>query len=268
MLRRGVLTLVILVGVAAFVATERLEDAIATPSDAPPAQGPTGDHWTNSIGMTFVRIPSGTFTMGSRASDAESHERPPHTVTISRPFYLATTEVTQSQWKAVMGSNPSRFIGDGLPVEQVSWFDAQEFIRKLNAREATTRYRLPTEAEWEYACRAGATGDEGGDRGSTAWYDPNSGGSTHPVGRQQANAWGLYDMLGNVYEWCEDWKGTYPSVEVTDPRGPSEGPGRVIRGGSWLVHSNRTRAEFRDVLPPDERRDDVGFRIVADVGAP
>jgi formylglycine-generating enzyme required for sulfatase activity len=267
-MRRGVLVLIGLGLVAAISVVDHEGMSFDVPAVEPEAQVPTGERWVNSVGMTFVRIPSGTFTMGSRATDAESHERPLHTVTISRPFYLATTEVTQSQWKAVMGSNPSRLQADDLPVEQVSWVDAQEFIQKLSTQEGTTSYRLPTEAEWEYACRAGATGDDGGDRGSTAWYGPNSGGSAHPVAQKQANAWGLFDMLGNVYEWCEDWKGPYPGGEVTDPHGPSEGPGRVIRGGSWLVHANRTRPHFRDFLAPDERRDDVGFRIVAAARAP
>jgi len=265
---RGVLVLIGLGLVAAISAVDHEGMSFDVPVVEPEGQVPTGERWVNSIGMTFVRIPSGTFTMGSRATDAESQERPLHTVTISGPFFMAATEVTQSQWKAVMGSNPSRFQADDLPVEQVSWVDAQEFIRKLSTKEGTTSYRLPTEAEWEYACRAGATGDDGGDLGSTAWHDPNSGGSSHPVAQKQANAWGLFDMLGNVYEWCEDWKGPYPGGAVTDPNGPTEGPGRVIRGGSWMVHSNRTRAEFRDFLAPDDRREDLGFRIVAIARAP
>jgi formylglycine-generating enzyme required for sulfatase activity len=260
---RGVPVLLGIVVVTATAAMGPQEIPLDVPTVEPETHFATGERWTNSIGMTFVRIPAGVFTMGSSAADADSHERPRHTVTISRPFLLATTEVTQSQWKTVMGSNPSRFQGNDLPVEQVSWVDAQEFIRKLSTQEGTTSYRLPTEAEWEYACRAGATGDTNADLGTIAWHAPNSGGSTHPVGRKQANAWGLFDVLGNVYEWCEDWKGTYPSGEVTDPHGPSEGPGRVIRGGSWMIHANRARAEFRDFLAPDERRDDVGFRIVA-----
>ena len=261
---RGVPVLVGIVVVAAIVAMGRQEIPLDVPTVEPESQCPTGERWVNSIGMIFVRIPSGTFTMGSRATDAESHERPLHTVTISRPFFMAVTEVTRSQWQAVMGASPSRFRGDDLPVEQVSWFDAQEFIRTLNLREATTRYRLPTEAEWEHACRAGTSGDAQGDLADIAWYEPTSGGQAHPVARKQANSWGLYDMLGNVYEWSEDWKGPYPDVAVTDPLGPSEGPGRVVRGGSWLVHANRVRCWFRDVLPPDERRDDAGLRIVAD----
>jgi formylglycine-generating enzyme required for sulfatase activity len=229
----------------------------------PQTQGPTGPRWTNSIGMSFVQIPAGTFIMGSHSSEAESHEQPAHTVTISQPFSIATTEVTQAQWKAVIGTSPSKFQGDDLPVERVSWNDAQMFIRKLNTMEATAQYRLPTEAEWEYACRAGTAWDLRGELDSVAWYAANSGGTTHPVAEKQANSWGLHDMLGNVYEWCEDWKGAYPDGTVTDPRGPADGFGRVVRGGSWLVHANRTKPSFRDFLAPDERRDDVGFRVVA-----
>jgi formylglycine-generating enzyme required for sulfatase activity len=265
---RGVPVLVGIVVVAATAAMSRQEIPLDVPASELETQHPAGERWVNSIGMTFIRVPAGTFTMGSSATDAESHERPLHTVTISRPFFMAATEVTQSQWQAVMGSHPSRFQGDDHPVEQVSWVDVQEFIRKLSTQERTTGYRLPTEAEWEYACRTGATGDDDGELGSTAWYDPNADGSTHPVAQKQANAWGLFDMLGNVYEWCEDWKGPYPRGEVTDPQGPSEGPGRVIRGGSWMIHANRARADFRDFLAPDDRRDDVGFRIVAVARAP
>jgi formylglycine-generating enzyme required for sulfatase activity len=232
------------------------------------AAGPQGPCWTNSVGMTFVRIPSGTFTMGSNSSEADRHEKPPHTVTISRPFYMATTEVTQAQWEAVVGGNPSKFQGVDLPVEQVSWYDTKEFIRKLNIKDGCTRYRLPTEAEWEYACRAGTTGPWYGDLDSIAWYDPNSGSTTHPVGQKLANAWGLNDMLGNVYEWCEDWREAYAGENATDPRGPSSGWARVVRGGSWLIHANRARSYFRDFFPPDERRDDIGFRVVADARTP
>jgi len=227
------------------------------------AGDPRGQLWTNCIGMRFVRIPSGTFTMGSGSEEAGELDGPSHTVSISRPFYLAMTEVTQAQWRAVFGVNPSRFRGEERPVERVSWHDAREFVRKLSARDGTTEYRLPTEAEWEYACRAGVAGDRNDDLASVAWFSPGSGGRTHRVARKRSNPWGLYDMLGNVYEWCEDWKGRYPSGEVTDPRGPSDGSFRVVRGGSWLVHANRTRSHFRDFLSPDCRRDDVGLRVVA-----
>jgi formylglycine-generating enzyme required for sulfatase activity len=266
--RSLILSSIIVLGMALIYAIVRYETIFNLPAGKPEGPSPAGQRWTNSIGMKFVQIPSGTFTMGSNSSEGESHEKPPHTVTISRSFYVATTEVTQVQWKAVMGSNPSKFQGDDLPVEQVSWNDAKEFIRKLNTKEGTTRNRLPTEAEWEYACRAGTTGDRYGDMGSTAWYDPNSGGTTHPAGQKQVNAWGLHDMLGNVYEWCEDWKDAYPNGNVTDPRGPSSGWGRVVRGGSWLIHANRARCDFRDFFTPEERRDDVGFRVVAAAQTP
>ncbi len=220
--------------------------------------------WTNTIGMTFVAIPAGSFLMGSSSTEAESHERPAHTVTISHSFDVTETEVTQGQWTSLMGTNPARFHGDRLPIEQVSWIDVKKFIRRLNAMERTRRFRLPTEAEWEYACLAGGDEIPGGELNRVAWYAANGGGLTHPVGLKAANAWGLYDMLGNVYEWCEDRKSDYPSGSVTDPRGPTAGFGRVVRGGSWMVHANRVTPTFRDQFAPDERRDDVGFRVVAD----
>jgi formylglycine-generating enzyme required for sulfatase activity len=176
----------------------------------------------NTIGIEFILIPAGSFTMGS--NDGDSDEKPPHTVTISRPFYIGKYEVTQKQWVIIMGNNPSGFKGGNNPVENVSWNDVQEFIRKLNAKEGTTAYRLPTEAEWEYACRAGSTtkycfGNDKSQLGQYAWYEKNSDNKTHPVGQLQANAWGLYDMHGNVWEWCEDWYGEdyYSSSPSTDP---------------------------------------------------
>ncbi len=244
-------------------ACNRQEIALNDPATTKIDPGPTHQSWTNDIGMEFVRIPAGTFVMGSDSDGAGSHEQPIHTVTISRPFYMATTEVTQAQWRAVVDSNPSRFQGDDRPVENVSWFDTTTFLKTLNSLDEKARYRLPTEAEWEYACRAGDTEDPEGDPESAAWFTPNSGGTTHPVGRKASNGWGLYDMLGNVYEWCEDWKGPYPSEETTDPRGPLEGSFRVMRGGSWLTHSNRALPYFRDFFPPDHRQSDVGFRVVA-----
>jgi len=244
------------------VATLNLANQNKHASD-PSTWGPDARHRTNSIGMRFVLIQPGNFIMGSASTKASDHEKPAHAVTISRAFFIAAAEVTQAQWKAVMGSNPSRFQGDDLPVEQVSWDDAQEFLRKLNTKEQTARYRLPTEAEWEYACRAGATEDHDADFESVAWYDPGSEGRTHHVAQKQRNAWGLNDMLGNVYEWCEDWKGPYPSEHATDPEGPSAGSYRVVRGGSWYVHANRTRPDFRDFFTQGTRRDDIGFRVVA-----
>ncbi len=170
-------------------------------------------------GSKFAQICPSTFMMGSPKSESgrDSNEGPQHQVTISKAFELQTTEVTQSQWQAVMGSTPSDFKGPDLPVEQVSWDDAQAFISKLNALGDGYRYRLPTEAEWEYAARAGTTGPYAGDLDAMAWYSQNSGNKTHPVGTKAPNAWGLYDMHGNVWEWTQDWDGAYSSSAVTDP---------------------------------------------------
>jgi formylglycine-generating enzyme required for sulfatase activity len=163
--------------------------------------------WSNSIGMDFVLIPAGKFMMGSDTGDND--EKPVHEVRISKPFYLGKYEVTQGQWQAVLGNNPSNFKGDAnLPVGNVSWEDVQEFIRKLNAKEGGTKYRLPTEAEWEYAARAGTTtaysyGNDVSQLKEYAWYAENAGGKTHPVGQKEPNAWGLHDKHGNVWEWVQ-----------------------------------------------------------------
>lgn len=197
--------------------------------------------YTNSIGMEFVLIPAGSFQMGADPNfeDAADDQTPRHRVTLSQPFYLGKYEVTQEQWVAVMGTNPSRFKGRTNPVEQVSFDDVQTFIRKLNAKEGGSRYRLPTEAEWEYAARAGATGkygfgDDDDQLGLYAWYTGNSGDKTHPVGQLRANAWGLHDMHGNVWEWVQDWydESYYRHSPATDPRGPGSGSNRVFRGGA------------------------------------
>jgi formylglycine-generating enzyme required for sulfatase activity len=182
---------------------------------------------------------------------------------------MQTTELTQGQWERIMGSNPSYFekYGNDCPVENVSWNDVQEFIRKLNQKEGTDKYRLPTEAEWEYAARscrkaevyAGTSSESA--LGDYAWYDANSGNKTHPVGRKQPNGLGLYDMSGNVWEWCRDWYGNYPSGSVTDPTGPSSGSHRVIRGGSWRVSAGDCRSALRRSVTPGVSYFGVGFRL-------
>jgi formylglycine-generating enzyme required for sulfatase activity len=241
----------------------------------PPSVSDHPSHLVNSLGMTFVRIPAGEFRMGS--TDGDNDERPVHTVRISQPFYLGVHTVTQGQWEAVMGNNPSRFRGDRFtgdpnrPVETVSWEDVQTFISRLNAREGHTQYRLPTEAEWEYAARAGSTtaycfGDDNRwfrrRLGEYAWYSANAGGQTHPVGTRQPNAWGLYDMYGNVWEWMQDWYGEYAAGPVTDPQGPAAGSGRVIRGGSWGTGARICRSASRYNDAPGYRNGHLGFRLL------
>jgi formylglycine-generating enzyme required for sulfatase activity len=221
----------------------------------------------NSIGMEFVLIPAGEFQMGS--DDGEQDEKPVHRVRISKAFYLGEYEVTQGQWQAVMGNNPSRFKGDpNLPVEGVSWDDVQEFIRRLNAKEGGTKYRLPTEAEWEYAARAGSTtvysfGNNPSQLGKYAWYDSNAESKTHPVGQKRANAWGLYDMHGNVWEWVKDVSiSPYPPGFVTDPQGPLEGSYPVIRGASWFNYAHSFRLAIRGRHAPHEGTSFLGFRLL------
>jgi formylglycine-generating enzyme required for sulfatase activity len=243
------------------------------PPETRPTGTPTQRTFTNSIGMSFVLIPEGSFTMGSPTGESgrDSDERQ-HPVTISKPFYLQTTEVTQKQWAQVMGSNPSSFkdCGDGCPVENVSWDDAQEFIRRLNQKGGGKGYRLPSEAEWEYACRARSTGaywfgDEEARLGEYAWYSLNSENKTHPVGTKKPNAWDLFDMHGNVWEWCQDWYGEYPTSQVTDPTGPEAGEHRVLRGGSWFSYAGGVRSEGRGGDGPGGRIIGIGFRVARDL---
>ena len=230
-------------------------------------QSAAGRSWESPLGMEFVRIPSGRFEMGSPShEEGRWDDERQHKVRISEGFWMGKYEVTQGEWEAAMGSNPSRFTecGTRCPVETVSWNDVQEFIQKLNEAESGKgyRYRLPTEAEWEYAARAGTVGARHGGLGSIAWYDGNSGDRTHPVGQKQANAWGLHDMLGNVWEWTADWYGDYPSGMVTDPRGPSTGSDRVFRGGGWRSGPEGVRSADRGSHSPGGRDDDFGFRLV------
>ena len=230
--------------------------------------------FTNSIGMEFVLIPAGNFTMGSprRERERDEDERQ-HKVTITRPFYMQTTEVTQGRWKAVMGDNPSYFkgCGDDCPVENISWDDCQEFIRRLNQMEGTDKYRLPTEAEWEYACRAESVtrfyfGHDDRKLSEYAWYVANSGEQTHPVGQKEPNAWGLYDMHGNVWEWCQDWyKKSYPRRHVNDPKGPSSGSFPVSRGGSWNSNARYCRSAARYFVATALTYSYQGFRLVREL---
>ena len=239
--------------------------------------------FTNSIGMTFVPIPAGIFMMGSPSSEPRrSKTETQHQVSLTKSYYLQATEVTQGQWKAVMGSNPSYFssCGDNCPVEMISWDDCQSFISKLNQKEGTTKYRLPTEAEWEYACRAGTTTPfNTGSCLSTneANYDGNYPlvgcpkgiyrKKTVPVGSFSPNAWGLYDMHGNVLEWCQDWYGFYPSSPVTNPEGPLDslyGLYKILRGGTWGDYGENCRSAKRLTCNPDGRTSITGARIVRD----
>jgi formylglycine-generating enzyme required for sulfatase activity len=222
----------------------------------------------NTIGMQFKLLPGGTFTMGSESGD---DDETPHQVTLTKPFELGVYEVTQQQYEKVMGKNPSNFKGGQNPVEQVSWNDAVEFCRKLSALPAEKKagyvYRLPTEAEWEYACRAGTTtkysfGDSESGLGDYGWYDKNSGGTTHPVGGKKPNGWGLYDMHGNVWEWCQDRYGNYPSGSTTDPTGAASGSDRVARGGGWAPGSDYCHSANRSWGAPDARDRNLGFRVL------
>ena len=205
--------------------------------------------------MEMVWCPPGSFMMGS--NDGDSDEKPVHNVTLTTGFWMAKTEVTQTQWKSVMWNNPSFHEGD-MPVENVSWNDCQQFCQKAGLS-------LPTEAEWEYACRAGSTGAYGGTGKleNMGWYDGNSGSSTHPAGQKQPNAWGLYDMHGNVNEWCADWYGDYPSGAVTNPKGAASGDYRVLRGGSFRSLASNCRSSIRRWDPPGHGYDGYGFRPVA-----
>ena len=230
---------------------------------APPAAEGPGTWTEPSTGMEFVWVPKGCFRMGS--TDGEPDEKPVHEVCVDG-FWMGKYEVIQAEWREVMGSNPSKFKGDRNPVEQVSWEDAQAFIQKLNASSSGTgKLRLPTEAEWEYAARSGGREETyagGDDLDRVGWYDKNSGGETHPVGGKAPNGLGLYDMSGNVWEWCADWKGEYSSGKVTNPTGPAGGSWRVNRGGGWNIIARGCRAAFRGNLPPRNRFSNLGFRLV------
>ena len=222
----------------------------------------------NGVTFEMVYVPGGTFTMGATAEqgkDAYYWEKPTHSVTLSG-YYIGKYEVTQAQWKAIMGNNPSGFKGDNLPVERVSWDDCQEFIIKLNELTGK-KFSLPTEAQWEYAARGGksvGTKYSGRDNiENVAWYLDNSGLKTHPVGTKSPNSLGIYDMTGNVWEWCQDWfdYDYYKNSPTTNPTGPNSGSNRVYRGGSWDSSARYCRVLNRSNFTPDDRSNSLGFRL-------
>ncbi len=230
----------------------------------------------NSLGMEFVYLPSGTFMMGTPPEMAvkDTDERY-HKVTLTKDFFMQTTEVTRKQWSDLMGTAQTLLpktpffenCGDDCPIENISWNDVQEFVRRLNEQENTDKYRLPTEAEWEYACRAGSIayfcfGDDFGRLGAYAWYRNNSNRQVHKVGQKKPNAWGLYDMHGNVWEWCSDLKGKYPVGPVTDPTGPTEGSHHVCRGGGWRNFDGGVRSAYRDYIADNRGDNFLGFRLI------
>ena len=238
---------------------------------------------TNTVGMKLNLIPAGTFLMGSpeteegRSRWGDEHQ---HKVTISKAFYMQTTEVTQAQWKAVMGTEPWKgkdYVKEGpdYAASYVSWDDAVAYCKKLSEKEGKT-YRLPTEAEWEYSCRAGtktiwSSGNNETELGDYAWYDENAYDIdvkyAHQVKRKKPNAFGLYDMHGNVWEWCSDYLGGdyYKQSPEKDPTGPTSGSKRVMRGGSWRYGSRYTRSAYRDRLVADFRGANIGFRLVREL---
>lgn len=216
----------------------------------------------NGVELEMISIPGGLFLMGS---DDFDDTRPIHRVTLS-PFEMSKYPITQAQYEAVMGSNPSHFKGDNLPVESVSWHDAVEFCRRLS-RQTGQHWRLPIEAEWEYACLAGSTGKYCFGNNETllkdyAWYGKNSDSKTHPVGEKLPNNWGLRDMHGNVWEWCQDWYAPYSDDTATGPQVPADGNYRVLRGGSWDYSQVGARAVYRYDYHPAIRDNAFGFRVV------
>lgn len=229
-------------------------------------------HVISDLALDLLWVKPGSFTMGSEADELERNkaEGPQTLVTLTKGFWLGKTEVTQAQYSAVMGTNPSTFKENGgnAPVERVSWLNAMAFCRKLTDRERAAgrlpdgyAYTLPTEAQWEYAHRAGSTGSYPGEPDATAWNVANSQGSTHPVGQKRPNAWGFHDMAGNVVEWCFDWYGNYPGGTATDPSGPERGYYRTARGGSWRTDARMGRSAARSGGSEGRLDYTIGFRI-------
>jgi formylglycine-generating enzyme required for sulfatase activity len=265
----GLLALVVCIGLAAgggWGATAApapkaapTPSAVAKAAAAPAA--PSGKELTLDLGggqtMKLVLIPAGKFMMG---------EKDKHEVTLTKPFYMGATLVTQAQYESVMGANPSRFKGPTNPVEGISWDDAVTFCKKLGAK-VRQNVRLPTEAEWEYACRAGTAtafsfGDDETALDDYGWYLGNSGGRTRPVAQKKPNAWGLYDMHGNVWQWCSDLHGDYPAAPQIDPQGAGDGPYRIVRGGAYLYGPVQCRSANRAFYAPVDRDIVCGARVV------
>lgn len=222
----------------------------------------------NGVSFDMMMVKAGTFTMGAKSEmkDLEPDEKPTHQVTLTNDYYIGKTEVTQALWMAVMGNNPSYFIGDNLPVESVSWNDCQKFISKLNSLTGQN-FRLPTEAEWEFAARGGNNSNHyqysgSNELGDVAWYVGNSGDTTHVVATKQPNELGIYDMSGNVWEWCSDWFGNYSSSSLTNPTGPNSGSYRVLRGGGWSSLARNCRSSYRHGVAPGNGSLDDGLRLV------
>ena len=234
----------------------------AASSNAPPSPGTV---IKNSIGMEFAYAPAGSFQMGS--DTGSSKEQPVHQVKFANGFYMGRYEVTQGQWQKVMGKNPSFLgqCGENCPAEEVSWNDAQDFVKKLNATNDGYTYHLPSEAEWEYACRAGTTGDYAGDLDAMGWYEKNADNQTHPVGQKKPNAWGLYDMHGSVAEWVMD--NQHYSYEGAPTDGSAwmggDAPERLVRGGSSYDSATSLRSAYRGWYGADEHNFRVGIRLIA-----
>ena len=240
------------------------------PSDGSGLEGLAAGKKRMFGGIECAWCPAGTFRMGSPEEEEDRwDDETLHTVTLTLGFWLSDHQTIQQEYEAVMGSNPSRFKGADRPVETMSWDESVEFCRKLTDQQRKQgmlpegwAWRLPTEAEWEYAARAGTAGPRHGELDAIAWHSGNSGSETHPVKQKVANAWGLFDMLGNVWKWCSDWYGDYPTGAMADPTGPNSGSRRVARGGSWRYGARDCRSAFRRRDDPGNRSSNLGFRPV------
>jgi formylglycine-generating enzyme required for sulfatase activity len=235
-------------------------DAVLADAADPANLRPGATRANPKDGLTYVWIPPGRFSMGCSPGDNEAYdnEKPAREVTITKGFWIGQTPVTQEAYQRVMGENPSHFKGANLPVESLTWFEADEYCRAAGGR-------LPTEAEWEYAARAGNPHSRYGDLEAIAWYKGNSGRQTHEVGQKAPNAWGLYDTLGNVLEWTSDWHADKLPTAAIDPVGPTSGQSRVARGGSWFGNSTPARASYRVTGGPSDRWIFIGFRCVGEL---